>query len=166
MASLEAPSTAVHGSFLSALEEYRELTEYTDNRHHFMRRAASEHDLTTDSGFARYVAGQTALSNVTVLWWIEAGEFVGRLTIRHELVGWLETHGGHIGYEVRPSRRGAGHAKAMLLASLPTAGEFGIERALVTCDYDNHASKAVIEAAGATFESRLDHKLRYWIETT
>lgn len=131
-----------------------------------MARAVAEFDLATRAGFVEYVERERSDRNVTVLWWTEGSEFIGRLTIRHELRGWLETHGGHIGYEVRPSRRSQGHAQAMLVASLPLAHQHGIDPALVTCDFDNLASKAVIESTGAHYESRIDKKLRYWIPTT
>ncbi|WP_245735890.1 GNAT family N-acetyltransferase [Pedococcus cremeus] len=75
--------------------------------------------------------------------------------------------GGHIGYDVAPEHRRRGHATAMLRAMLPIAAEqYGIERALITCDHDNLASRKVIEACGGVFEDRRGEKLRYWVPTT
>ena len=53
----------------------------------------------------------------------------------------------------------------MLRAALPVANALGIERALVTCDFDNVGSRKVIEANGGRFEDRRDDNLRYWIPT-
>ncbi|WP_329457919.1 GNAT family N-acetyltransferase [Streptomyces sp. NBC_01497] len=101
----------------------------------------------------------------THLWFVEGDEFLGRLSIRHRFTPFLLEFGGHIGYSVRPSARRRGHATAMLRASLPLAGELGLDEVLVTCDATNVASKKVIEAAGGRFEDRRGEKLRYWIGT-
>ncbi len=41
----------------------------------------------------------------TELWMVVDGEYVGRISIRHELTELLLTWGGHIGYSVRPDTR-------------------------------------------------------------
>ncbi|WP_432574399.1 GNAT family N-acetyltransferase [Kineococcus sp. SYSU DK005] len=86
-----------------------------------------------------------------VLWWASANEYLGRVRINLALSEELHAFGGHIGYDVRPSARGQGHASAMLAAALGIAGEHGIERALLTCAKDNHASRRVIERNGGRF---------------
>jgi predicted acetyltransferase len=101
----------------------------------------------------------------TTRWWVDGEEYVGRLAIRHRLNDFLLEEGGHIGYDVRPPRRGEGHATAMLSASLPIARGLGIDRALVTCDDDNAPSIRVIEAAGGRLEDQRGRKLRYWVPT-
>lgn len=73
--------------------------------------------------------------------------------------------GGHIGYDVRRSRRRAGHATAMLAATLPVAHRLGIDPALVTCDADNVGSRRVIEANGGVLEDERNGKLRFWLPT-
>jgi predicted acetyltransferase len=45
--------------------------------------------------------------------------------------------GGHIGYEIRPSRRGQAYGKLILKYGLDRAKAFGLERVLLTCDEDN-----------------------------
>jgi predicted acetyltransferase len=99
----------------------------------------------------------------TTLWWIDGDEFIGRLAIRHSLTPALRKIGGHIGYDVRPSRRGEGHATRMLAASLPIAKALGIDRALLTCDEENVASRKVIEHNGGVLEAKEEGKRRYWI---
>lgn len=106
----------------------------------------------------------------TVLWFVDGVEFLGRLSIRHELTPALTEVGGHIGYCVRPSARRRGYATQMLVQSLPIAAGLGIEPALVTCDVDNLASRKVIEAAGGelagfVLEGERHGKLRFWVPT-
>ena len=91
---------------------------------------------------------------------------VGRLAIRHRLNDFLLDVGGHIGYDVRPSRRREGHAREMLRQALPWAHGLGIDSALVTCDDDNAASLRVIEAAGGVLEDVRGVKRRYWVRTS
>lgn len=102
---------------------------------------------------------------------VVANEVVGRLSLRYRLNDFLRTIGGHIGYGVRPSRRRCGYATEMLRQSLPLCAALGIDRALVTCDADNLASRKVIERCGGVFEGFTSapeleiQKRRYWIET-
>jgi predicted acetyltransferase len=102
----------------------------------------------------------------TTLWWVDGDEYLGRLSIRHELTDPLREFGGHIGYVVRPSARRKGNATAMLAASLPVARDLGIDPALLTCDSDNVGSRRVIESNGGVFEDQRDDKLRFWVPTS
>ena len=61
----------------------------------------------------------------------EGDEYLGRVTLRHELTAALLTWGGHIGYAVRPSARRRGHASAALHGMLGVAGQRGIDPVLV-----------------------------------
>lgn len=99
----------------------------------------------------------------TTLWWVDGGEFIGRLAIRHSLTPALRKIGGHIGYDVRPSRRREGHASRMLAAALPVAASLGLSAVLLTCDDDNVGSRKVIEKNGGILEGVDDDKRRYWI---
>lgn len=131
----------------------------------------------TKDGFAAYVARLVAEREedtlrpegfvpCTTLWWVEGDTFIGRLAIRHRLTPFLIDTGGHIGYDVRASRRRQGHATAMLAAGLPIARKLGIDRALLTCDEDNIGSRAVIEGAGGLYEDSRQGKRRYWVPTS
>ena len=104
----------------------------------------------------------------TTLWLIDNDEFIGRLSIRHELNKKLLQHGGHIGYYIRKSKRGKGYGKLILQLGLEEARKIGISKALITCDYDNIASRKIIEENGGVLENIItleeDRKLRrYWI---
>lgn len=105
----------------------------------------------------------------SVLWLVQDGILIGRVSIRHELNAHLLELGGHIGYEIRPSRRRMGFGTQALALALPVAKNLGIERALVTCDADNLGSRKIIESNGGVLEneflpkgSNIAHR-RYWI---
>lgn len=106
----------------------------------------------------------------TDYWLIENGvEVVGRGNFRHALNPWLERMGGHIGYEIRPSRRRRGYGTAILRLMLDEARAFGLERALVTCHPENTGSKKIIERNGGVLQDtiwidELNRPCsRYWI---
>jgi predicted acetyltransferase len=101
----------------------------------------------------------------TAKWIVEGDEYVGRVSLRHRLTDALLTWGGHIGYGVRPSARGRGAATYALRAMLEVAAGRGIQRALVTCDVDNEASRRTIERNGGVYEDTREGKLRYWLRT-
>jgi predicted acetyltransferase len=102
--------------------------------------------------------------------WITVGdgtaeEVVGFLAVRHALTAWLLEEGGHIGYSVRPSQRGQGHATRALALAVRRAAELGLDRVLVTCDEDNVPSARTIERNGGAYEDSRNGKRRYWIVT-
>lgn len=92
------------------------------------------------------------------------GQAVGFLNIRLRLSDYLLEEGGHIGYSIRPSERGKGYAKESLRQGLEVAKGKNIKRALVTCDSDNAASRAVILTNGGALEDVRGGKERYWID--
>ena len=100
----------------------------------------------------------------TYLWIVEGDEFVGYLAIRHALTDFLLEEGGHIGYSVRPGRRGEGHATRALKLALDEARALGLDRALITCDDDNEPSRLTIVRAGGVLEDQRGDKLRYWVD--
>jgi predicted acetyltransferase len=169
------PDTAVMSSFLAAMAEFVAEGASGSQTASWVETWAPGWERRTE--FDRFVASLRAdalpdtprperFVPCTTLWWVDEGEYVGRLAIRHRLNAFLLDEGGHIGYDVRPTRRRAGHATAMLLSSLPVAAGLGIDEALVTCDEDNVASIRVIEACGGVLEDRRGVKRRYWVPTS
>ena len=107
----------------------------------------------------------------TVYWLVEGNKFIGRVAIRHVLNDHLMMIGGHIGYAIRPTERKKGYGNLALKLALPKARELGIEKALVTCEKDNLASRKIIEKNEGIFENEKmgdDGKvmLRFWVSTT
>jgi predicted acetyltransferase len=106
----------------------------------------------------------------TKLWGILRNEYVGTVSIRHELNAELRIVGGHIGYDTRPGFRGQGIATAMLKGALPIARGLGLSKVLLTCSETNVSSQQVIEKNGGVLEKsqKIDAlgtiKRYYWIQ--
>lgn len=108
----------------------------------------------------------------TTYWLVDGGEFIGGVRIRHMLNDHLREIGGHIGYNIRPSKRGRGYGKKILELALPKAKELGIDRVLLTCDVDNEPSRKIIEKNGGVLENQVANpetgidKSRFWIDVS
>lgn len=179
MPELVRPTTKVRESFLAAMAEFRAEGRGGVGDDSMIGSEHRAYGATwhTAGGFAAYVEALRADAAedaprpawrvpCTTLWWVDGTDYLGRLAIRHRLTEHLLEIGGHIGYDVRPTARRRGHATAMLRAALPVAAELGIEKALVTCDTDNVASRKVIESAGGVLEDTRSGKLRFWVPTS
>ncbi|HAX92252.1 MAG TPA: GNAT family N-acetyltransferase [Rhodospirillaceae bacterium] len=81
-------------------------------------------------------------------WLVDDKDFIGAISLRYELNDFLETHGGHIGYGIRPSMMRKGYAKAILTLGLQKMRARGITSIFITCDEDNVASWKTIESKG------------------
>jgi predicted acetyltransferase len=105
----------------------------------------------------------------THLWAVMGEQFVGRISIHHDLNDALRLEGGHIGYDTVPSFRGRGVATEMLRLALPLARALGLAEVLLTCDDTNAASIRVIERNGGALretkvlDTRKPLKRYYWI---
>jgi predicted acetyltransferase len=175
MAELIRPTTRLHASFLAAMAEFRDEGRGGDDTMIGWDFDRFGDTWESEDGFATYVR-ETLDEAVrpraegfvcqTSWWWVDGEEYVGRISLRHELNERLRDFGGHIGYDVRRSRRRQGHATRMLAAVLLEARATGIEEALLTCDAANLASRGVIEANGGVLEDQRGSKLRYWVPTT
>jgi predicted acetyltransferase len=103
-------------------------------------------------------------------WLIDDNEFIGILSLRRGPDETFIRISGHVGYQIRPSKRRRGYGRELLRQGLQKAKELGFTRVLLTCDEDNIASKKVIESNGGQFENAIlvdgapVKKLRYWID--
>lgn len=164
---LSRPAAALVPSYLGFIEEMRALGETI-----WPSRVPIGGD-TPDSFVARLLSRETMpeLPAVpeSVYWGVIDGSVVGFLALRHRLNERLARFGGHIGYEVRPSRRRQGIATQMLRRVLTTGSARAIGRILVTCSPHNAASRKAIEANGGVladivFADEVNRETcRYWI---
>jgi len=171
-ARLVLPSARLQKSFIAAMEEFMDEGRCGDNSMIGMDMQRFGDEWHTPEGFAALLAKLEAVRHTppregfvcsTTWWWAEGDEFIGRIAIRHELNERLLESGGHIGYDVRRSRRREGHATRMLAAVLPEARKLGIGDVLITCTVANVASRRVIEANGGVLEDQREDLLRFWI---
>jgi predicted acetyltransferase len=174
MSDLVRPHVRYHRSFVAAMEEFADEGRTGDRSMVGDDIARYASTWGTEAGFAAYVdrllldathPRQAEFVECTSYFWVEGEEYLGRIAVRHRLNEWLCEVGGHIGYDVRRSARGQGHATAMLVAVKPVCVGLGIEKALVTCDVDNVASRRVIEKCGGVLEDERQGKLRFWVPT-
>jgi len=175
MAALTTPDVRFKDSFLAAMAEFAAEGRTGDGSGIGSDLEGWAGRWDSEDGFAAYVEEKVAERDGVVdpdwvhctnLWWVVEDQYVGRMSIRHELNDWLSEVGGHIGYDVRRSRRRQGHATAMLAAALPVARGLGVDRALLTCDDDNVASRIVIERNGGVLEDIRRGKMRFWVPTS
>lgn len=175
MPELVLPNPSVRESFLEAMDEFvAEGAEFSQTAAWIEHNAPGWRDPEVFAAFVDAVNADALPETprpewhvpCTTLWWVDGEDYLGRLAIRHVLNDFLRDVGGHIGYDVRPTRRREGHATLMLQQSLPWARDLGIDPALVTCDLDNTGSIRVIEAAGGELEDVRGKKRRYWVPTS
>ncbi|MBQ8131860.1 MAG: GNAT family N-acetyltransferase [Bacilli bacterium] len=108
-------------------------------------------------------------SNQISYGFFQENKLIGIFSIRPELKGSLQGHGGNIGYFIRPKERGKGYGNLILKEALKKAKEFGLEKVLITCHEKNIASAKVIEANGGEYDtdyydSVIDETFhRFWI---
>jgi predicted acetyltransferase len=169
MLFLAEPSLAYKESFIAGtresqaegLEMYIDLERVSKDFEGFLQA------LHNAGNRAKIPPGRVPMSDY---WLIDGDEYIGRLSLRHELNRSLLLWGGHIGYQIRPSKRRRGYGKEILRLGLLKAKEHGLHRVLVTCDEDNIGSRKIIEYNGGQLENIIEvedspvRKMRYWID--
>lgn len=169
MCVLIEPSVLYKASYLAAVRELQGEGKRLDDNIRYLSENFDAFIVRTQRQKDRAYVPPGRVPN-TDFWLIDNGEFVGRLNLRYELDSDLLKFGGHIGYEVRLSRRRQGYGTLMLRLGLEKAKAVAIYRVLVTCDENNIGSKKIIEHNGGQFENAVHvdgsavKKLRYWID--
>lgn len=109
----------------------------------------------------------------TTFWLIKDNTYIGTYALRHELTPLLLQSGGHVAYQIRPSKQHQGYAKAGLRLILEKARALGLDKVLVTCNEKNDASyhvmcNVMMEMGGyeLPLSETQEHKnRRVWIHT-
>jgi predicted acetyltransferase/8-oxo-dGTP pyrophosphatase MutT (NUDIX family) len=92
----------------------------------------------------------------TYLWLVIKNEYIGEISIRHELTPALLRFGGNIGYRIRRDKRKMGYGVKMLGLTLSYIKEvLGYQQVLITCDDDNIGSIKVIERNGGILQDKI-----------
>ena len=110
----------------------------------------------------------------TALFLFDDDNFIGFFDIRHYLNEKLRKTSGHIGYEIIPSERNKGYGRKGLKLALKWCHDnLSLDKVLISCNIENHASYKVITSilkeVGGYEESsiRLNDTIKYrtWIRT-
>lgn len=172
---LVRPDVAYKDSYLEALTEYHAEGRQLFNKHHILK--------ADFEGFVKALKSERGYPHQpfqdwvepvpeTVAWLVKDDDYIGSVYIRHRLNWHLEKWGGHIHFIVRPSMRGKGFGKKILLKAIPIANYLGIEKALLTVAPDNAAAIRIITACGGKFEDDLPEteqfpaRKTYWLDCT
>ena len=167
MLTLVEPSLTYKEPCLDAVREFYAAGEYSVDAEQLgakfeeliARLAAAKDPVNTPPGELPYED----------FWLMDGEEWIGKLTLRTTMNAKYLHASGHIGYEIRPSRRRQGYGTALLRMGLEKARERGLDRVLLTCDETNLASRKVIENNGGQLENAVQVdgqtvlKMRYWI---
>jgi predicted acetyltransferase len=141
-------------TLVSPSEQYKEAFQVMVKDYLRAKESAAPYSEEFESYLARIRQDETEETlpkgNVpmTTYWLMNGQAILGISRFRHRLTPALEKEGGHIGYEVPPSLRRQGYATQLLAQTLGKAKEKGLSKVLITCDYDNMASRRVIEKNG------------------
>jgi predicted acetyltransferase len=149
---LELPSPKYQSSFLAAGQEYRDAGE-SDRRE-------AQVTIETSSNYLDSLEKESHDEIVprTTFWLIDDDEYIGRISVQPNFPAdmSLEEFGGHIGYLIRPSKRGMGYGTKILSLGLEKAAEIGLKEVLLLSKKSNLASQKVIERNSGIIVQELD----------
>lgn len=169
--SLVLPSVKYKDSFIEAVKEYKEVP-------HFKFWDLDVREL--EKNFQAFISVEKAKTKGiglkpqqvprTIYWLVDEEEYIGRVIIRHRDNDYLLKNEGHIGYGIRPSKRGQGYGGLALRLALEITKEKELRnKVLLTCLESNIASKKIIESHGGKFSykkktSKGNIRLYYWLK--
>lgn len=166
---LVSPSNEYKKSYLEALKEARE----EDGETQLLKPSEGqsfEDFVKIQNDNAKGLSLPPGYIPATTFWLIDNDGIMGRIQIRHELTEKLNKEGGHIGYYIKPSKRGMGYGNKILEMGLIEAKRIGLTKVLITCDDDNVGSWKIIESNGGVLENIVESDTsnktvrRYWID--
>ncbi|ADV67144.1 GNAT family N-acetyltransferase [Deinococcus maricopensis] len=167
MLTFHRPDAPLFASYLDALRECHAEGRHLDLNPDELRAHPDAHLYALR---ARATPGRPDRIPETVFWAADAAGYAGRVSVRHTLNARLRRLDGHIGYEIRPARRGLGYGHALLAHGLQYARTLGLDRVLLTVRGDNAGSIRIIERGGGILETSrrlMEHDVPiryYWID--
>jgi predicted acetyltransferase len=167
-ARLVRPAAIYRASYVAAVREYQPEGRYLDYDPDWLASPANFAWL-VDHLHRKTMTPAPGRVPQTVFWLAEDDNFIGRASLRHDLNEGLRQFGGHIGYDIRPSKRRRGYGTLICKLALVEARRLGLARVLITCDADNTGSRKIIEANGGQLErtvlleGRSVPTLHFWI---
>ncbi|MGV8087143.1 MAG: GNAT family N-acetyltransferase [Candidatus Woesearchaeota archaeon] len=175
MIRLELPNIKYKKTYLETVKEFLEKGSDNVATEHYFRKSLDELEHSFELFVQEYLDKRTRTPTKervpsTQFWIIdENDEYCGRISLRHYLNEELSKHGGHIGYDIRPSKRGKSYASIALGLCLLEAKKLGLDRVFLTCDDDNYGSIKTIEKNGGVLQDKVKQdngviSRRYWIE--
>lgn len=93
----------------------------------------------------------------STLWLVDNSEIIGVTNIRHRLNDAIKHCGGHIGLGIRPSQRGKGIGRQLMLRSIEYLRQLKVESIHIHCHADNLASANMIKACGGMLDSEINY---------
>ena len=147
---LVKPSVEYMGSYIAACREYAEagLEVYDDFHGENPTPELIKNLLLRYENESRGIGLPEGWVPSSTFWLVDEDEYIGAGNIRYALTEQLKKFGGHIGYEIRPSKWEHGYGTLQLKLLLSESAKLGIRNALVTCSAENVASARVIEKNG------------------
>ena len=106
----------------------------------------ADDDTSTEAAFAEWT-GRLNRARGRLWWILDDGAVAGGIGLRDAADPSVDRL-GHIGYGIRPSRRGRGLATWALREVLAAARARGLDHVLIVCEKENLASARVIEHCG------------------
>lgn len=92
-------------------------------------------------------------------WLIDNNEYIGRISIRHNLTPYLEKYDGNVGFEIRPSKRKRGYGKLILDLGIKEAEKLNLSKVFIMCKDKNISSIKIIEANKGILLERYNLKI-------
>ncbi len=174
MIRLERPNTKFKETYIDAVKEIQNKGADNESNEQYLKQNVED----LQHNFEEFVKDQLETHKGldegrvpnTNFWIIDKNdEYCGRISLRHYLNEKLERFGGHIGYDIIPSKRGKSYATKALTLCLEEAKKLGLEKVMLTCDNDNIPSIKIIERNGGMMQDKIKHKedvltIRYSIE--
>jgi predicted acetyltransferase len=161
MLRLVAPDVGLHAAWLASHREWG------PGLHEDGFGIAADDEVETSEGFARFVQRVSAPPHARLWWILDEDEVVGGVALRYANAPRVQQQ-GHVGYGVRPSRRGEGVATWALGEVLRHAAASGLRQVLLVCLDDNIGSIKTIERHDGLFERVVADDgvrlRRYWID--